>query len=442
MEIKRLKNKKILLLGFGTEQEALLGFLFKHGLAGDITVSDGRSRSELKDRLKNYKNREIKWIFGPGYDKSLDRYDVIFRVPGYPLFSDAIKKAKKRGSVITSPTKLFLEDPPTGNTIAVTGTKGKGTTSGLITQILKTANMRVFWGGNVGIPIFGFYDQLKPGDHVVLELSSFQLEDIEASPHIAVITNFFPEHLKPADPVNPNYHKSFDAYCSAKLNILKFQGKNDFAVVNKNWRGQCRIEGNARLSLGKARKIYFGKLDLPSRLAGRYNQENIAAAFETAKILGIKEGLIKKGVKAFRGLEHRLELVRELKGVRYYDNSIATTPESVIADINSFPEEKILILGGADKGAEFKGLAEEISRKVKTAVLFPGRGSDRLRQALRAQKFNNIIHADTMKQAVFEASQAARPGGVVLLSPACASFGLFKNYHDRGRQFKEEVGKL
>lgn len=445
MKIKDLDQKKICFLGFGIEQEALLKFILARKIQAQISVCDARDEAALNGRLDGFSQSAIDWRLGKNFKKDLSGFDVIFRVPGYPLSAPEIIKAKKKGALISSPTKLFFDNSPTKNIIAVTGTKGKGTTSGLIVKILQTAKKSAYWGGNVGVPIFCFFDKLKKTDYVVLELSSFQLEDLEASPHIAVITNLYPEHLSPADPVNPNFHQDFKGYCNAKLNILSRQSRKDYAVISKNLSQQCQIKGNFRLNLGKAQKIYFEKKDFVSRLAGDYNQENIGAAYEVAKLLNIKEGLIKKGVKAFRGLPHRLEFAGEKNKVKYYDNSIATTPESVAADINSFAEDKILIVGGADKGADFKSLALAIKAKnVKRAIVLPGQGSKRLLKALEGVRVEKdlVTLAKDMKQAVYFASREASAGDVVLLSPACASFGLFKDYRERGRIFQEEVKKL
>lgn len=443
--IEKLNKKNICFLGLGIEHEAMLNYLWKQGLEADITICDSRPKEALHGRIDNLPPINVKFILGKDYDKSLEQFDVIFRVPGYPLHKTEIRQAIKAGVEVTSITKLFLQNSPTKNIIAVTGTKGKGTTSGLIVKIISTAGKSVYWGGNIGVPIFDFYEKLQSDDMVVLELSSFQLEDIDVSPHIAVITNIFPEHLQAADPNNPNYHKSFKVYCNSKLGILAYQSARDYAVLNSSIKKQCLVRGKIKVNLGRANKIFFEKKEIVSRLAGEYNKENIGAAYEVGKILGIRDSIIRKGIKNFKGLPHRLELVREKDGVKYYDNSFATTPESTMADIFSFTEDKIIIIGGADKGADFSGLANAIKKNnVKKAIILPGEGSNRIIEELNRVEMpgERMILADNLNEAVSKAHQSTHTGDVVLLSTACASFGLFKNYYERGEKFKAEVLKL
>ncbi|MBI4779006.1 UDP-N-acetylmuramoyl-L-alanine--D-glutamate ligase, partial [Candidatus Falkowbacteria bacterium] len=320
----------------------------------------------------------------------------------------------------------------------VTGTKGKGTTASLIYEILKKAGKRVWLGGNIGVAPFEFIDKIKKNDWVALELSSFQLEDMIVSPHIAVITNFYSEHLAPADPNNPNYHKSLKDYQDAKFNIIKWQKSGDKAVLNY----ELRIT-NYELNT-KGKKIYFKKSELPSKLIGEHNKENIAAAVEVAKIVGIKQEIIKKAVAGFKGLEHRLELVREYKGVKYYDDSFATTPEASIIALKSFNQPVVILLGGADKGSDFKQLAEEVKRRCKFVVLLNGQATNRIKQELIRVSFliDKMKLANNIKEAVVMARQKAGAGDIVLLSTACASFGMFKNYKERGSLFRKQVGNL
>ena len=344
--------------------------------------------------------------------------------------------------------KLFFELCPSKNIIGVTGTKGKGTTASLIYEILRAAGKKVWLGGNIGVAPFEFLDKIKKTDWVVLELSSFQLEDMTTSPHIAVITNLYPEHLKPADPNNPNYHKNLKNYRDAKLNIIKWQKRGDKAVLNYELRitllrqgfgGQANYELNT-----KSKKVYFKKSDLPSKLIGEHNKENIAAAVEVAKIVGVKLAIIKKAVANFKGLEHRLEFVRELKGVKYYNDSFATTPEATITALKSFAAPIVLLLGGADKGANFKKLAKEVKRRVKFAVLLKGKATSRIKKELLKAGFKpeNMRLVDNIKEAAKTAKANAAAGDVILLSTACASFGMFKNYKERGDLFKKEASGL
>ena len=286
MNLKELTNKKIAFLGLGIENLALINYLIKLDLDLDISIFDGRDIKKLGERYEELKQYEfINWHLGENAQDKLGGFDILFRSAGWPIFESRIQEALRKGTLLSSAIKLFFELSPTKNIIGVSGTKGKGTTSGLIVQILKSARKKVFWGGNIGIPVFEFFDQVQSDDFVVLELSSFQMEDMEQSPHISVITNLSPEHLSPADPSNPNYHKSLEDYCEAKLNIFKFQGKDDFAVLSKDFRMFCKSSGRGRLALGRGQKIYFEKSEFQSNLFGEYNKENIGAAVEVAKIL-------------------------------------------------------------------------------------------------------------------------------------------------------------
>jgi UDP-N-acetylmuramoylalanine--D-glutamate ligase len=439
--IKIFSGKRIAILGLGSENLALVEFLAKERIDCRLTLLDANPNAGEKLAV-SLANAEFR--LGKGYDRDLKGFDLISRVAGYPLCSASLESAGRKGAAITSPTKLFFELCPTENVIGVTGTKGKGTTSGLIYDILTTAGKRAFWGGNIGIPMFGFISNLKADDWVVLELSSFQLEDLEKSPRIAVITNLYPEHLAPADPSNPNYHKNLKEYWLAKLNIVKWQKPGAHAVLNMRLRQDLKKIGVAARDLGRGNKEYFSALDWPSRLPGGHNRENVAAAAAVAKIAGIKEAIAKKAVRKFKGLPHRLEFVGETGGVKYYDDSFATTPESSIIAMRSFDAPIVLLAGGADKGIDFAGLAKEAGHKAKHIILFEGSATPRLRLALLAADYpaGQFELADSMPKAFRAARRAAKPGDIVLLSTGCASFGIFKNYKERGDLFKREVEKL
>lgn len=456
----RLGRKKICMLGFGIENQALVKFLINKKIDCEITICDARKNIVGTRRGAFLHNKNIRWRLGKNYDKNLTDFDIIFRIAGYPLFSPEIIKAKKFGVEISSPTKLFFELCPTKNIIGVTGTKGKGTTASLIYEILKASvetghcPVRVYFGGNIGIPIFSFFQRIKKNDWVVLELSSFQLEDLHISPKISVITNFSKEHLAPADPNNPNYHKTLKSYWEAKMNILKHQKKGDKAILNENQESRIKNQGL------KSKIIYFNKSNLISKLIGEHNKENIAAAVEVAKIIKIKKSVIQKVVANFKGLEHRLEFVKIIKGVKYYNDSFATTPEAAIIALNSFNHPIILLAGGAEKKSDFKKLAKEIKKRVnpvksdkvgakqfnrvKFIILFKGKATQRLKREILKTGFlkNRILQADDMKKAVKIARNNSEKGDIILLSPACASFGIFKNYKERGVLFKEEVRNL
>ncbi|MDD5032133.1 MAG: UDP-N-acetylmuramoyl-L-alanine--D-glutamate ligase [Patescibacteria group bacterium] len=471
---EELQNKKIFILGYGMENRALVDFLIKKKINCEITICDANN---VKTRF--IASQKITWRLGKNYDRGLDEFDIISRIAGYPLSklphpSPLLnRRGGKKGKrpIISSPVKLFFDFCPSKNIIGITGTKGKGTTASLIYAILKKAGKRVFLGGNIGVPMFSFMDKIKKNDWVILELSSFQLEDMKVSPKIAVITNFYQEHLKPVDPVNPNFHKTLADYWKAKANIFKHQDKGDKLIINKNLKSRIK---NYQL---KGKVIYFSKSDLESRLLGEHNKENIAAAVAVAKTLGLKEKAIAKAVAGFKGLPHRLEFVKKVNGVSFYNDSFATTPENTIAALNSFSAPIILLAGGADKGSSFKELAKVIRKKVypvrnlslnrinstgiisksnseaeqqdiisngvKLVILFAGKATPRLKKELLKAGFlkEKIKPAGSMEKALTIARKNAKNKDIILLSPGCASFGLFKNYKERGQQFKNKIKK-
>ena len=445
-KLQQLNNKKIAILGLGIENYALLKFLLENKVTSVFDIYDLRTEAEIGERFDSIKNTKNINLHLQSEDNDFSSYDLIFRSPGFPLFTENLIEARDKGVEVSSAMKLFFELCPTKNIIGVTGSKGKGTTASLIQAILKQANITSFLGGNIGIAPFSFITEIKEFDWVVLELSSFQLEDMDASPHIAIITNLSEEHLKPADPLNPNYHKTENDYAKAKLNILKYQQKGDFAILNENFKDKPLFFNRGKENnLGKGKRIYFGTSALASKLIGNYNKENIAAAASVAKILDIKIAVAKQAILNFKGLEHRIEFCREVKGVKYYDNSFATTPEATMADLDSFIEPIILFLGGADKGSSFEALSKDIvKRQVKSIVLLDGVASNKINQELLASGFpsHKIVQVNSMFEAVKVASDEAIAGDVVLLSTACASFGMFKNYKERGDLFQMEVEKL
>ena len=444
MELKDLQNKKIAILGLGIENIALVRYLLKHKVKCEMTICDKRGKKQLGENnqrlLRRFASRnDIRWQLGKDYNKNLDKFDVLFRAPGWPIIPLKSPLPPLIKGALTSPMKLFFELCPSKNIIGVTGTKGKGTTASLIYEILKTAGKRVWLGGNIGTAPFEFLDKIKKNDWVALELSSFQLEDLTVSPQIAVIANLYPEHLKPADPNNPNYHKSMADYFKAKANIFRWQKESDFLISNDQFPISKQIPNSKFQTRSKI--IYFKKSNLPSKLVGEHNKENIAAAAAVAKIAGVKNEVIKKAVAGFNGLEHRLELAREYNGVKYYDDSFATTPESTIIALKSFVSPIILFLGGAEKGANFKKLAKEVKHRVKFVILLNGDATPRIKKELLKVGFkaDSMKLADNIKEAVKFAKAKAAPGDIVLLSTACASFGMFKNYKERGDLFKAEV---
>ena len=460
--IESLTNKKIAALGFGIEGKSAARFLLKHG--STVTIIDDMPESEFDSHdLEEFKKLGAEFVFGQFPD--LVNYDLIVRSPGIPLFRDEIQEARKAEVTISSPTKLFFDFCPTQNIIGVTGTKGKGTTSSLIYEMLKEQGKDVYLGGNIGTPPLDFLDQLSSDSVVVLELSSFQLEDITKSPHIAVMLMVTSEHLAADQWGTKNYHKNIEEYIDAKRNLLQFQTQDDFAVVNHDypasnesdvhtdgrvyyvsreqgvWQG-CYVKDNAIwLKMGEREVEVIKTKDI--LLPGKHNWENVCAAILGATLAGAEEKAIVKVLKSFQGLEHRLELIATVGGVRYYDDSFSTTPETAIAAIEAFEDPEILILGGSTKGSDFSELGRIISdaSNIK-AIISVGAEWEQIKLKIKNEKLKIVEGKENMKEVVEAAAEIGELGDVVLLSPACASFDKFKNYKDRGEQFKAAVESL
>jgi UDP-N-acetylmuramoylalanine--D-glutamate ligase len=451
------KNKNVAILGFGSEGISTIKFLKNKGAA--ITVLDRRDKEEIESEyLDDAENLGVQFVLGEKYLLDLTKFEIVIRTPGFYRNDQKLVEAEKHGVVVTSQTKIFFDLCPCP-IIGVTGTKGKGTTTSLIYEMLKTAGRDVYLGGNIGTPPLDFLDKLNKESIVVLELSSFQLQDLEKSPYIAVMLMTTSEHL--------DKHKDISEYVDAKRNIFRFQTQDDFAIVNRDYpasnesdiysegkvfyvsreragrNGSFIRDGIIWMQIDGAEKKIIDIQDI--LLPGKHNLENVAAASLASHLAGVEREQIVKVLKSFKGLEHRLELVREINGVRYYDDSFSTTPETAIAAIEAFTALEILILGGSSKNSDFTELGKVIANAQNIKAII-GIGDEwwEIKSKIKDQKSNILFVEDAkdMKTVVLAASKIASPGDVVLLSPACASFGMFKNYKDRGEQFKKEVEKL
>jgi UDP-N-acetylmuramoylalanine--D-glutamate ligase len=453
-----IAGKKIALLGLGAENFALINHLHSLGIRARYHLFDQRSMKELADKYSGLESKGVVFAGIAQKKDAFNAFDLIVRSPGWPIFDKKIKSAQKNGALLTSPMRLFFATCPTRNIIGVTGTKGKGTTASLIAAMLKEAKKKVWLGGNIGIAPFGFIGKIRQSDWVVLELSSFMLEDFDKSPKISVITNFYSEHLAPADPYNPNYHRKIKDYWEAKLNIIRWQKGGNKAILN------LKLKPKIKHLQFKGDNFYFSaddpaadsffingdlvllNIQFPAKvnLPGAHNRENVAAAALAAHFAGAKTDEINRAICHFTGLEHRLELVNTVRGVRYYNDSFATVPESAITAINSFDSRIILLAGGADKGSSFKRLAAVIAKKVTLLILLDGNGTPRLKSEVKNAGFpsEKIKTCSSLSSAMAIAAKSAQPGDIVLLSPACASFGMFANYKERGKMFKDEVYKI
>lgn len=424
---------KIAIAGYGLEGKSNYEYFKSHG---DVTIVDER---EYVDDLP----ADAPAILGEGVFDRLQDFDLVVRTAG--LSPDKIKTDGK----IWSATNEFFEKCP-APIIGVTGSKGKGTTSSLIASILESASKTVHVVGNIGLPALDELAHISSGHIVVYELSSFQLWDVTRSPQMAVVLHIEPDHL--------DVHESFEDYISAKANITRFQGLNDRVVYNLNNTYASEI---ARLSVGqllpfqtsrtahvKEGSFWYGEQLLCSinelTIPGAHNQDNACAAI-TAAWPWVQDGVvIGEGLHAFTGLPHRLKYVTQKNNVDYYDDSIATTPGSAIAAMRAFDAPKIIILGGSSKGANFSEVAQVAARSdIKLAILI-GEEADQIEKSLRDANVSLVnLGADTTMQAVVAlASERASSGDIVILSPACASFGMFRDYKDRGDQFIKAVEQI
>jgi len=442
---------KVALLGYDTEGKVSYEYYKK--LGAEITICD------RKDELEVPEGAAVQ--LGEHYLDNLDRFDVLVRTAGMPPQVIFEKNPDVAGKVTTLINE-FLRVCPTKNVIGVTGTKGKGTTCTLITKMLEAAGQDVHLGGNIGIPPITFLDKLTADSWVVLELSSFQLMSVNHSPHIAVCLMVVPEHL--------NWHADMAEYLTAKSHLFAQQTPDDIAIYFPESDNSKQIA-----AAGEGRKLPYyqapgafvqdGVITIGGqavcrtdelKLLGAHNWQNACAAVTAVWETGVHDIEAMRGVlTSFSGLEYHIELVRELDGVRYYNDSFGTTPETATVAIQAFSGPKVLILGGSDKGVEFDGLAKVIKDSdVRQVVLMGNSGNKenktvtpKVEAALRAEGFGDITSlvkdgGPTMTEVVDVARAVAQPGDVVLFSVACASFDMFKDYKDRGAQFTAAVKKL
>ncbi len=431
--------QQVAIIGYATEGIVSADYYFKRGFV--VTVCD---QNETLAVPEDYSTQ-----FGSNYLDNLDRFDSIVRTAGIPPHV-ILEKNPSVAAKITTATNEFLRICPTANTIGITGTKGKGTTSTLAAHMLEAASKTVHLGGNIGRSPLEFYDMVQPSDWVVLELSSFQLIDLHYSPHIAVCLMVVPEHL--------NWHADMAEYIAAKSRLFECQTSDDVAIflaANETSRKIAQTGAGQKLPYFESPGAWVNgnmvTIDGQEvcttdeiKLLGAHNWQNVCAAITAVWQAGVQDiTAIRSVVTSFGGLEHRLEFVRELESVRYYDDSFGTTPETAIVALQAFAEPKIAILGGSDKGAAYDELAHVVATSnIRHAILI-GEQAPRIQQALDAAGFHDFSQGDTTMAEIVGAAQAiAHRGDVVLLSPACASFGMFKDYKDRGSQFKQAVQAL
>lgn len=444
MKITSLSGKRICLLGFGKEGQAMLKAIRTYAPGADVTVADKNSFVPTEG---------AKLQLGDKYLDDLGRFDVIIKSPGIPPQPE-FELVKEK---MTSGTQIFLDSiaETKAMTVGITGSKGKSTTSSLIYEILKTGGKDASLIGNIGEPAIGHLDEAKPGKIFVMEMSSYQLAALTRSPSIAVVTSFFPEHL--------DYHGSLENYLEAKKHIAMFQQPGDVIFYDASSSGAVTI---ANASQGM--KIPFSAKDAPvpvaeTKLLGEHNARNIAAAYKVSQHMGIDRASAIATIKRFEGLPHRLQNLGTHHGIRWVDDAISTTPESTIAALDALGDSVItIILGGQDRGNDFTGLAKRIKNSsVQTVILFPGSGP-RIRKALvDAGAIVKMVNATSMEEAVSIAkndipamTQARMPAPmpetpairhpqsttpIVLLSTASPSYGMFKNFEEKGNFFRRRI---
>lgn len=437
-----LENKNILIMGFGVTGKAALKFL-----------KEFPCKIYVYDSNQDLQKLNVEEDFIIFKDEDLDNIDLIVKSPGIYPFHELLEKAREKNIEIISDIELSYRNLKTNNVIAVTGTNGKTTTTTILGDILRRV-AKTYVVGNIGRGILEITKEAKAEDYVVIEASSFQLENtIDFKPHIAVLTYVTSDHL--------DWHKTRQNYVNAKFKIFKNQDENDFAILNYEDRDLADkynlkaeryyfsmekiSEKGAYLDQGK---IYFKDgvkieeiLDVKDiKIPGDHNVRNIMAAIIACKLLKIDLDVIKKSIASFTGVEHRIEFVREVDGVKYYNDSKGTNPDSTEVAVAAMDGDVVLIAGGYDKGADFDNLIEKSKDKLKTAILF-GQTAEKISESCKKYGVEFYITED-LKKAVELAKKLAVKGDDVLLSPACASWDMYKSYEVRGQHFKDLVKEL
>lgn len=444
---ERLRDKHVLVLGLGVSNRPLVRKLLQYGIC--VTGCDRTPREKLDAEVLELERMGARLHLGEDYLENISG-DVAFRTPGLHPEKPELIALRNAGTVITSEMEAFFEVCPCP-IIGVTGSDGKTTTATLISEILRHAGHKVWLGGNIGTPLLDRADQMKPTDLAVLELSSFQLMDLHHSCHTAVVTNLAPNHL--------DMHKDMQEYIDAKKHIFSYQTSEDTLIVNRD---NSITEGFAAEAKGRVRRfsrqetvadgVYFrdgavcrGEREVLKRsdilLPGLHNVENYMAAMLAVEGLASDED-VRAVARSFGGVEHRIELVRVKDGVSYYNDSIASSPSRTIAGLNCFEKQVILIAGGYDKHISYDVLGPAIAQHVKLLVCTGGTGAKIAAAARAAAGCPEILEIPDFYDAVHAAADRAKSGDVVLLSPASAAFDRFKNFMERGKEFKKTVMEL
>lgn len=455
---EKFKDKKIAFIGFGVSNFDSICLFLRKGL--DVTVLDRTSENNLDEKASDLKDKGAKFICGDDYLSCLSNFDIVVRSPGVYFNKSELQNAIKNGVVVTSEMELFFDLCPC-KIIAVTGSDGKTTTTTIIAEMLKCEGYNVYIGGNIGKALLPEIEKINNDDIVVVELSSFQLISMRKSPDVAVITNISPNHL--------DIHKNMDEYIGSKRNIVLHQNGFGSLILNldnslsnsqevfargfvKKFSRKEKVKNGAFFD-EKTQKIYFSKNDELTEvldasdivIPGVHNIENYLAAISAIFEL-ISVDSVKKVARTFKGVKHRIELIREKNGIKWYNDSIATSPTRTIAGLKCFDGNIILIAGGYDKNFNYGCLAPELLKKVKTLILM-GNTAKKIELAVKNDDSYDehnikIFNVSNMEEAVDMAQKVATNGDIVFFSPASASFDLYKNFEQRGDHFRFVVNNL
>jgi UDP-N-acetylmuramoylalanine--D-glutamate ligase len=444
-----LEGKKVLVVGLGKTGEAVCQFLLSRG--AQVKVSEKKTKEELGEKISHWIKEGVILETGRHRQQSFLEADLIVPSPGVPPLPE-LKTAKEQSVRIISEIELaynFLR----GKIVGITGSNGKSTTASLTHKILQEGGVSSYLGGNIGTPLISFADHSKNGDVFVTEISSFQLQYVERfKVSVSVFLNLSPDHL--------DWHPSFSDYYEAKKKLIRFQGEEETAILNRDnpfvWdlhteaKAQiyafsrrekvcpgCFIDDDWMVIADPDQKKFMKISEIP--LFGVHNQENVMAAALVGRLFSLSPSTIRESIRRFKGLEHRLEKVTVIKRVDFYNDSKATNVDAALKSILSFEGNIILIAGGRDKGGDFEKLRKPAQDRVKRIILL-GEAKQRLKEALRQAVPTD--EASSLEEAVVKAFQQAKPGDVVLLAPACTSFDMFENFEERGRIFKQAVLRL
>lgn len=447
-----IKNKNVAVVGIGVSNIPLIKFLVN--LGANVTAFDKKTREELGDIAEGFDKLNVKLELGENYLDNLTGFDVVFKTPSMRIDCDALLRVKEEGAYITSEMEEFVRYCK-GKIFGITGSDGKTTTTTIISKLLMEQGYKTWVGGNIGNPLFSNIEEIKEEDKVVLELSSFQLMTMNSAIDVAVVTNLAPNHL--------DMHKDMQEYIDSKKNIFLYQSENDILVINREndithgfkeeakgkvleFSSKRNIENGSYL---KNDVLYLNSKEVCKKediiIKGIHNVENYLAAFlATQDDVSIE--VMKKVAMTFTGVEHRCEFVREIDGVKYYNDSIASSPTRTLAGLRAFEKKVILIAGGYDKNIPFEPLAEDGYPYIKELILL-GATKEKIKESFekvaREKGLDISINmVSTLEEAVFKAKELSENNDIVTLSPACASFDMFANFMIRGNKFKEIVNNL